>query len=87
MPDQGVTKPSSSLLALPVLLMQKKDEMTRFCVDYRKLSSCDQEGRVTLGTRSLSLWAQILSCVFGNDGDSRKKTKNVFRICSKFKAN
>ena len=59
--DQGAIRSSNSPWASPVVLVQKKDETCRFCIDFRKLNSvtrCD-----TRYQESTPLWThwQVLS--------------------------
>jgi hypothetical protein len=44
----GVVVPNLSPFASPVLLVKKKDNSWRFCVDYRKLNSIIVENKFPL---------------------------------------
>jgi hypothetical protein len=43
--SSGLITPSTSPLASPVLLVQKKDDTCRFCVDYRRLNSITMKNK------------------------------------------
>ncbi|GBO03859.1 hypothetical protein AVEN_190235-1 [Araneus ventricosus] len=45
MVDSGIIEESSGLLASPIVLVEKKDGPTRFCVDYRNITERNYEKR------------------------------------------
>jgi hypothetical protein len=46
--ESGVVVPSPSLFASPILLVKKKDDTWRFCVDYRKLNNISVKNKFHL---------------------------------------
>ena len=83
--EQGVVEPSTSPWASPVVLVQKKDRSTRFCIDYRKLNEVTWKDAyplpridATLDTLHGSQWFTTLDLLSGywqvgmEEGDKQK---------------
>jgi hypothetical protein len=51
----GLIQPSSSAFSSPVILVKKKDQSWRFCVDYRHLNALTLKTKYLLGTCSQML--------------------------------
>ena len=67
--ERGVVEPSSSPWASPVVLVQKKDGSTRFCVDYRELNQVTRKDAYPLPRMDMtldgSLWFTTLDLLSG----------------------
>ena len=84
--ERDVIQPTNSPWASPIVLVQKKDGSTRFCVDYRKVNSVTRKDayplpRVddTLDTLAGSKWFSTLDLLSGYwqvevDPEDRQKT-------------
>ena len=88
MQRKDVIEPSNSPWASPIVLVQKKDGSTRFCVDYRKLNSVTRKDAYplpriddTLSTLAGSQWFSTLDLVSGYwqvEIDPSDKPKTAF---------
>ena len=86
MMERGVVEPSTSPWASPVVLVQKKDGSTRFCVDYRKVNDVTRKDAypipridTTLDTLAGARWFTTLDLLSGYwqveiDENDREKT-------------
>ena len=70
--EKDVIQPSSSPWASPIVLVQKKDGSTRFCIDYRKVNTVTRKDaypmpRVddTLDTLAGAKWFSTLDLISG----------------------
>ena len=70
--ERGVIEPSASPWASPVVLVQKKDGSTRFCIDYRKVTDATKKDAyplpridATLDTLNGSRWFTTLDVLSG----------------------
>jgi hypothetical protein len=62
--DAGVALPSYSPWASPVLLVEKKDASTRFCVDYRRLNALTKKDTYPLPRIDETLDQLHGACIF-----------------------
>ncbi len=62
--DRGVIEPCQSSWASPVVLVTKKDETTRFCVNYRKLNDITKKDTDPLPRIDVTLDAPCGSTYF-----------------------
>ena len=84
--QNGIVEPSHSPWASPIVLVQKKDRSTRFCVDYRKVNEVTWKDAyplpqidTTLNTLAGFQWFSTLDLLSGYwqmqiQGDNRAKT-------------
>ena len=70
--QNGIVEPSRSPWASPIVLVQKKDGPTRFCVDYRKVNKVTRKDAyplpridATLDTLAGSQWFSTLDLLSG----------------------
>ncbi|XP_017474733.1 PREDICTED: RNA-directed DNA polymerase homolog [Rhagoletis zephyria] len=90
MQEEGVIEPSASPWSSPVVLVKKKDDSTRFCVDYRKLSDITKKDSYplrriddTLDTLSDAKWFSTLDLRSGYwqvELGSEDKEKTAFSV-------
>ena len=79
----GVIEPSSSPWASPVMLVQKKDGSTRFCIDYRKVNHVTRKDAYPLHG---SQWFTTLDLLSGywqvemGEADKEKTTERLYQF-------
>ncbi|GFV52543.1 hypothetical protein TNCV_1918611 [Trichonephila clavipes] len=86
MQDNDVIEPSSCSCASPIVLVKKKDGLTRFCVDYRRLNDVTKKDSYllpriddTLDTLAGNTWFSTLDLKsiywqVENHPDNKEKT-------------
>ena len=85
---RGIIEKSASPWASPIVLVQKKDGTTRFCVDYRKLNNVSRKDAYplpriddTLDTLAGSKWFSTIDLVSGYwqvEVEERDRSKIAF---------
>lgn len=71
--DSGVMRESVSPWAAPIVLVEKKDESWRFCVDYRKLNALTQKDSYSTNRhRGVIDWAQSCQIVLHTGPGKRR---------------